>query len=56
LAASKISTNEARSYLERWQLVERAELSELRAASMEAKVRQLAALMEARNLFAAEAG
>lgn len=43
--------HEAEAYLARWRLVQEAEASELRRTSMETKLRQLAALMAARDLF-----
>lgn len=49
-----MSVEEARAYVERWQLVSETELVELRASPIELKLRQLAALMEARNFFPAE--
>lgn len=49
-----MSVEEARAYVERWQLVSETELDELRASSIALKLRQLGALMEARGLFPAE--
>jgi hypothetical protein len=46
-----ISKAEGLAYLSRWQLVNQAEIRELRSTSMETKARQLAALMESRTLF-----
>ncbi|HJR69276.1 MAG TPA: hypothetical protein VKA43_04495 [Gammaproteobacteria bacterium] len=47
-----ISTDEAEAYWARWRLVQEAEIAELRRTSMETKLRQLAALVAARDLFA----
>jgi hypothetical protein len=41
-----MTREEARAYLARWRLVNAREREELRAAAPEAKLRQLAALME----------
>ncbi len=47
-----VTPEEARLYTERWALVRAFELEELRRTSMETKLRQLASLMESRDLFA----
>lgn len=46
-----ITSKQAQSYLDRWKLVREIELAELRHASLDAKVRQLAVLMASRDLF-----
>ena len=52
---AKISRRDAEAYLARWQLVREAEIAELRRTPMEAKLRQVAALVGARDSFAADA-
>lgn len=47
----RLKVSEARSHLERWKLVAEAEAVELRAMSVEVKLRQLAAMMASRSLF-----
>ena len=49
-----ITPEQAKSYLDRWKLVSEAEVEELRRTPMETKLRQLAALMASRRLFAPE--
>lgn len=51
---STITPKDARSYLQRWSLVQEAEARELRGTSMELKARQLSVLMASRNLFRAD--
>jgi hypothetical protein len=46
-----ITPEQAREYLNRWKLVRRKELDELRATSMETKLRQLSVLIASRGLF-----
>lgn len=53
---AKISTDEAEAYLARWRLVQEAEAAELRRTSMETKLRQVAALVAARDTFGPEPG
>ena len=53
VAMAAITTGEARAYLARWELVRELETAELRRTSTDTKLRQLAALMESRHLFAA---
>ena len=49
-----ITPSEALAYRERWAAVEAFEKAELRAATMDAKLRQLSALMASRSLFVAD--
>jgi hypothetical protein len=49
---SKITSEDARQFLDRWALVNAHEIEELRRTPMETKLRQLASLMAARHLFA----
>jgi hypothetical protein len=46
-----MAPEDAHRYLERWRLVEEQELAELRQTPIEAKARQLSALMASRDLF-----
>jgi len=46
-----ITRKEARAFRKRWEAINAAEREELRAMSMEEKLRQLAALMASRDLF-----
>lgn len=46
-----ITPKDARSYLDRWNLVREVEATEFRGATMELKARQLAILMASRQLF-----
>jgi hypothetical protein len=46
-----ITPTEAHEYFRRWDLVKQIELEELRRTSMDAKLRQLSALMASRSLF-----
>jgi len=47
----RITKEEARAFRRRWEAINAAEREELRAMSMEDKLRQLAALMASRELF-----
>jgi hypothetical protein len=47
----RITREEARAFRRRWEAINAAEREELRAMSMEDKLRQLAALMASRDLF-----
>jgi hypothetical protein len=49
-----IEPDEARAYLERWQVLRDFETAELRRTPMETKMRQLASLMAARDVFGPE--
>jgi hypothetical protein len=49
---AEITPEQARSYFSRWDLVREVETTELQRTSMETKLRQLAALMASRHLFA----
>ena len=49
-----MTPEEARAYLARWQLLRDVEADELQRTSMETKLRQLAALMAARDVFGPE--
>jgi hypothetical protein len=49
-----MTPDEALAYRERWATVEAFEIAELRASTMDAKLRQLSALMASRDLFAAD--
>lgn len=46
-----LTPEQAREYLNRWKLVKQTEIAELRSASMETKLQQLAVLMASRDLF-----
>jgi hypothetical protein len=48
---TSISPQQARDYLARWRLVEKAQTEEWRMASLETRVQQLAVLMASRSLF-----
>jgi hypothetical protein len=50
----KMTPDEARAYLQRWELLREVEAAELRRTPMETKLRQLAALMAARDVFGPE--
>jgi len=52
---SAITPEEARDYLDRWALVQAAELEELRRTPMDTKLRQLASLMASRKYFTEDA-
>lgn len=49
-----MTPDEARAYLRRWELLREVETAELHRTSMETKLRQLAALMAARDVFGPE--
>ena len=46
-----ITSDEARAYFARWEMVREFETAELRRTSMDTKLRQLSALMGASRLF-----
>jgi hypothetical protein len=52
---AKITPEEGRAYLLRWQLLRKAEEAELQRTTMDTKLRQLAALMVCRDVFQPEA-
>lgn len=47
-----VTAEQAQKYLDRWKLVEEAQVQELRSSSLEIKVRQLSVLMASGDLFA----
>ncbi len=49
-----MTREEAQDYIERWRLVRELEAVELQRTPIEAKLRQLAALMASRHLFGPE--
>jgi hypothetical protein len=49
-----ITSDEARAYFERWDLVRDAETAELRRTSMDTKLQQLESLMASRLIFGPE--
>jgi len=49
-----MTPEEARDYIQRWKLVREIETDELQRTPIEAKLRQLAALMASRHLFGPE--
>ncbi|MGD9597747.1 MAG: hypothetical protein AB7G76_06935 [Steroidobacteraceae bacterium] len=51
---AEITPEEARAYLERYRLLEEAEVSALRQTPMETRLRQLSALMSSRDVFGAD--
>jgi hypothetical protein len=51
---SDLTPEQAQAYLNRWNLVREVEATELRRTPIETKLRQLAALMESRDLFGPE--
>jgi hypothetical protein len=51
----KMTTEEAQAYFERWRLVRDVEVADLRRTSIDTKLRQLAALVAARDVFGQEA-
>ena len=51
---AKITSEQARNYLARWELTRGAEAAEVRLTSMETKLAQLAALMASRDAFGPE--
>lgn len=50
----KMTPEDARAYLTRWQLLRDVEAAELRRTSMDVKLQQLAALVAARDVFGPE--
>ena len=48
----KITSEDARQFLDRWAFVNAHEIEELRRTTMETKLRQLASLMASSHLFA----
>lgn len=50
----EMNREEVRAYLARWQLVQEAEIAELRRTSLETKFRQLESLVASRSVFGAE--
>jgi len=54
LVMKAMTPEDARAYFNRWELVRDAEAAELRRATMETKLQQLAALMASRHLFGPE--
>ena len=48
------TSDEARAYLRRWQLLEAVQTTELQRTSTDTKLRQLAALMASRHVFGPE--
>jgi hypothetical protein len=54
LVMNAMTPEDARAYFNRWELVRDAEAAELRRATMETKLQQLAALMVSRHLFGPE--
>ncbi len=53
---SSLTTEQARAYLERWELVREAEAAQLQSTQMQTKLLQLAALMQSRGIFGADPG
>jgi hypothetical protein len=51
---AEITPEQARAYLGRWELVRKVEADALRSTPVEAKLRQLAALMASRHVFGSE--
>jgi len=51
---SSLTSEQARAYLERWELVRAAEAAQLQSTQMHTKLLQLAALMQSREIFAAD--
>ncbi len=49
-----ITSDEARAYFERWELVREAKADELECTSMDTKLRQLESLMASREVFGPE--
>lgn len=47
-----ITAEQAQSYLDRWKLVQEAEVQELRNSPLDIKARQLSVLMASADLFA----
>lgn len=48
---ARITRDHARSYLARWKRLDEAQIRELRATSIETRLRQLSALMASREFF-----
>jgi hypothetical protein len=53
---SSLTSEQARAYLERWELVRAAEAAQLQSTQMQMKLLQLAALMQSREIFGADPG
>ena len=53
-AMSKITPEEARAYLKRFELLEEVQAAELKRASVESRFQQLSALMSSRQAFGPE--
>jgi hypothetical protein len=51
MCVSAISPEQAKAYLERWELVREAEVTELQRTPLAVKFRQLAALVASSGLF-----
>lgn len=51
---SKITPEQARAYLKRFELVEEVQAAELRRASVQSRFQQLSALMSSRHAFGSE--
>ena len=51
---AKITPEQARAYLKRFELVEEVQTAEMRRASMESRFKQLSALMASRQAFGTE--
>ena len=49
-----ITSDEARGYFERWEMVRDVEIAALRGTSMKAKLRQLESLMASRLIFGSQ--
>lgn len=49
-----ITTDEARAYFDRWELVREAKATELQRMSMDTKLQQLESLMASRKVFGPE--
>jgi hypothetical protein len=49
-----ITPEQARAFLDRWEMVREMEADELRASSMDLRLRQLSALVGSRQLFDAD--
>jgi len=48
---SRLTTQEARTFARRWELVREMEIAERQSVSVETRFRQLSALMASRELF-----
>jgi len=53
---SSLTSEQARAYLERWELVRAAEAAELQRTPMQTKLLQLAAPMQSREVFGTDPG